>query len=85
MKPTHQLRTGSQDDVVAWQFTPLSYVPVWVARNFHDLDGSRSQLTHNSGEKVNCGDWIVRDPEKSAAMVLTNEEFDLCFVALPPT
>jgi hypothetical protein len=43
------------------------------------------KLTHNSGAKVKHSDWIVRDPEAPAAFVLTDEEFQLCFAALPPT
>jgi hypothetical protein len=82
MKPTHQLRSGSNQDVVAWQFTPDAPTPAWVARNFHVL-GNGDCLTHNSGHRVNYTDWIVRDPERAAAMVLTNEEFQLCFAALP--
>jgi hypothetical protein len=80
LKPTHQLRSGGHEDVVAWQFLPDNGVPVWVFRSFHMLgDGL---LTHRSGVQVKHTDWIVRDPETPAAFVLSNEEFDLCFAKL---
>ena len=81
MKPTHQLRNGTHDDVTAWQFLKDSPRPVWVFRAFHDL-GSGQYLTHRSGVKVQLTEWIVRLNEASC-VVLTDEEFNLCFVELP--
>jgi hypothetical protein len=81
LKPTHQLRNGTHDDVTAWQFLKDSPRPVWVFRAFHDLGGGH-HLTHRSGVKVKPTDWIVRTSEASC-IVLTDEEFNNCFVALP--
>jgi len=81
MKPTHQLRNGTHEDVTAWQFLKDSPRPVWVFRAFHDLGGGQ-HLTHRSGAKVKLTDWIVCVSE-GTCIVLTNEEFDKCFVELP--
>lgn len=83
MKPTHQLKTGTNRDVCAWQNDRKSSVPIWVFRNFHDLGGA-GVLTHRSGEKVQIGDWICIDMEnRKNAIVLTNGEFQEWFVEIP--
>jgi len=81
MTPTHQLRSSDHSDVVAWRFLPNADMPVWVFRNFHDLGGSRHQLTHRSGYRVQVGEWIVRSEQ--IAFVLTDEEFNSVFMELP--
>ena len=81
MIPTHQLRSSDHTDVTAWRFLRDADVPGWVFRNFHDLGGSRHELTHRSGAKVQLGDWIVRGEQ--TAFVLTDEEFNSVFMELP--
>ncbi len=83
MKPTHQHRNGTHEDVTAWQFLKDNPMPVWVFRAFHDLGGGRKQLTHRSGVKVDLSDWIVMLPNELNCIVLTDEEFTKCFVELP--
>ena len=81
MKPTHQLRNGTHEDVTAWRYLKEASVPVWVFRAFNDLGGGH--LTHRSGAKVKLGEWIVSVPGDKTAIILTDEEFNKCFVELP--
>ncbi len=84
MKATHQLKSGTHKDAVAWQFLQDNPMPVWVFRSFHDLGGGRQELTHRSGAKVQLTNWIVLDAENpKVATVLTDEEFRAIFVKLP--
>jgi hypothetical protein len=82
MKPTHQLRNGTHEDVTAWRFLKDAPMPVWVFRNFHDLGGGRICLHHRSGQRVYLGEWVVKLPEKEVAIVLKDAEFHKCFVEL---
>jgi len=80
MKPTHQFKGACHEDVVAWRYLLESFIPVWVARSFHRLGGD--QLIHQTGYPVKLGDWIVV-VSAGQATVLTDEEFQKCFVELP--
>lgn len=83
MKPTHQLKMAGHEDIIAWQYTKTGSIPAWVFRNFHRL-GDQDVLTHRGGEKVRLTEWIVVDPEHpKIANVLTDEEFQNHFTALP--
>lgn len=79
MQPTHQLRDGAKDDIIAWQYDAAAPIPVWVARNFHHI--SSAGLTHRSGHVVKPGEWICRSGD--VAFVLTDEEFHKCFRPIP--
>jgi hypothetical protein len=82
--PTHQLRTGLHEDVTAWRYLKDSPMPVWVFRAFHNL-GGKDVLSHRNGTKVHPGEWIVAItyPNGLVAIILTDEEFNKCFVELP--
>jgi hypothetical protein len=77
-KPTHQSKTPSAIDVMAWQFLTTNPLPSWVFKNFHNLDagmGPIKKLTHRSGVVCNLGDWIVRS-EDTIMHIFTDEEFN---------
>jgi len=67
--------------VVAWHFLATSPIPIWVARNFHDLGDGNGKLTHVCGYSVNEGEWIVATGIQ--AIILTDQEFTGLFKPLP--
>lgn len=88
MNATHQMIAPPHSDAVAWRNVKGNWIPVWVARNFHDLGGhdmgEPGTLAHRSGEQCAPGDWIVTDPEAKVAYVFKDQEFSGLFRELPP-
>ncbi len=76
---THTHRLIERDERVrAWRYLSTAPIPIWVARNFHDIgDGKR---THRTGYAVPEGDWII--DMGGMATVLTDAEFHKTFQPL---
>jgi hypothetical protein len=72
--PTH-VNPETLAKVTAWRYLATAPIPIWVARNFHNVgDGKR---THRSGYAVPEGDWII--DMGGMATVLTDAEFHKTF------
>lgn len=80
MKPTHQLKIGTRQDAICWQYRRDVPVPAWIFRNFHKL-GIEDVLTHRSGEKVQIGQWIVTGGK--SLLILEDADFQRLFRPLP--
>lgn len=85
MKATHQSKLSDHQDVTAWQFALKEYIPIWVARKFHRFDPDRGiwEAISSKGEPLiaRSGDWAVAI-DKVIIIVLTDQEFQLCFTPL---
>ncbi len=81
-QPTHQLKTGRQTHVKAWQFILGEPIPEWVKQNFSPVDATRNMLGHRKGYGVRIGEWIIR-PRDQYCCVLSDREFLERFRPLP--
>jgi hypothetical protein len=77
--PTHT-NPETHARVTAWHYLSTSPIPIWVARNFHDIGNGKR--THRSGYAVPEGDWII--DLGGSAIVLTDAEFQKCFEPVKP-
>ena len=83
MKPTHQ-SIDSQQDVIAWQVSIYSAIPIWVSRIFLRVGSTgiwQGTGTHGEPVVAQDGDWIIRSEDR--AFVLTDSEFKNVFRAIP--
>lgn len=81
-QPYYQSRDRNVD-VLAFHYQPGASIPRWVAKSFHDLAGN-GVLSHKNGTVLKPGDWVVAVEGEKACMVLTDAEFNTCFVEVTP-
>lgn len=67
MTPTHVHRTERDFKVTAWRNDPKAPIPLWVFRQFHDLDGD-GRRTSSAMASADVGDWIVNFGTASGVM-----------------
>ncbi len=82
LRPTHQFKGKGQHDAICWRYSKTAAIPVWVARNFHNIGDEG--LTHRSGEVLKEGQWVIRDTEKPACTILDDATFHRLFTELKP-